>query len=470
MKLFFFVMAFAISLNTQAQTLRERLGGFSAGAHQGGVYNFTPNTLKRFKIAKKQGVDIIELDLRETRDGHVVVFHNETLNSSTTCKGRIVDHTLSELKKCSFELNREKIPSFDEVLEWANGEIVINAEFKTREVIAPALELLKRHNAYEWVFFQTKADPERYYRARAIDKNAYLLFAPKDEADLEWALDLDDDRLLVIELHKNLRRADVIGRIHAAGKLALEDSWRYVWHKEVLEAACKKVFTLGIDIAITNNPKSCAKQREQFEQAYVTGGLGFRPGKNFHEVVPGEFYRSAQLTGKEFEAAIKDHGIKTIINLRGEKPGSDWFENEVAAAEKHGVQLVSIGMRASRIPHRQDLIKLLDVYANAPRPILVHCQGGADRTGEATAIYAMEYMGWSRKRALKMLTLKYYHFRVFTPAKSYFIRNVYNGETWARTEYDPCAADYKYYDKSKLCRGNQNFTQSLVTKSFEKSF
>lgn len=254
------VMVLLAGFPVLAQDIRERLRGVSAGAHQGGVFHLNPNTIKRFKRAERDGVQIMELDLRLTKDGEVVVFHDAKMNLLTNCKGPLEDKTLQEVRACKFKLNREKIPTFREVLGWANGRLVINAEFKTREVAIPAVRLVRELGALEWVFFQTKSDPDRYWLARNFDSRVALLYVPKTEEDLNWAISLNDDRLIVIELHENLRRPEIIEAIHEAGKLALEDSWRYVWHQELLEAACLKVFDLGIDIAISNNPRSCAKQ------------------------------------------------------------------------------------------------------------------------------------------------------------------------------------------------------------------
>lgn len=174
---------------------------------------------------------------------------------------------------------------------------------------------------------------------------------------------------------------------------------------------------------------------------------------NFYEVDPGKFYRSAQLTGEEFQKAIDHFGIRTIVNLRGASNAS-WYQEERAVAQKNGVELFDISMSATRLPHREDLIALLDVLRDAERPILIHCKAGADRTGEAAAIYQMLYMGKSVNKAKKMLSPKYLHLKMFTPAKDYFIENLWAGEVWAREIYDPCTdgRTYKYYDKSKNCK------------------
>ena len=176
--------------------------------------------------------------------------------------------------------------------------------------------------------------------------------------------------------------------------------------------------------------------------------FGCNPLKNFHEVDEGKFYRSAQLSGDEFEAAIQHLGIKTIINLRGESP-KQWYQDEIEVARRHNVKHISIRMSAKRLPHRQDLIKLLDAYRDAERPILIHCQAGADRTGEAAFLYQVLYQNKTEEEALKMQSPRYFHFEMKYPAKKYFTRDLWEGEEWARNFYDPCAQDYEHYDKSE---------------------
>jgi len=162
-------------------------------------------------------------------------------------------------------------------------------------------------------------------------------------------------------------------------------------------------------------------------------------------------YRSPQLTGQEFTEAIKRYGLKTIINLRGERPKKSWYIEEKKAVESAGIAHINIKMKPSRLPHRKDLLKLLDAFKSAKRPILIHCVAGADRAGEASALYQMIYMGKSREEALQMLTAKYHHNPQATPAKSYFIREVWQGEEWAYNKYDPCVQKYKYYKQDRYC-------------------
>lgn len=177
---------------------------------------------------------------------------------------------------------------------------------------------------------------------------------------------------------------------------------------------------------------------------------GCHVSRNFHEVDPARLYRSAQLNSAALEKAIVEHGIRTVINLRGARLSEDWYDDEVATCDRLGVQHYDLRMSAQRIPHREHLCQLLDLFATAERPILIHCQGGSDRTGLASAIYAIEYMGMTKDEALRQLSFSYFHVSALAPSKHYFLE-IYGGQDWAYEVYDPCAQGYDYYEATRYC-------------------
>lgn len=169
----------------------------------------------------------------------------------------------------------------------------------------------------------------------------------------------------------------------------------------------------------------------------------FRPAENFHVVDEGKFYRMAQPTPDELDEMVKKYGIKTVVNLRGEQKGEWWYDDEASALQKLGVNMVNIGFSTEHMQFKDDWVKYADTLANAERPILVHCRSGADRTSEATAVYAIEFMGKSREQAIEdHMGLRYLHVPFFQPAKKQFIRN-YEGMEWLKTAYDPCGKAFR---------------------------
>ena len=188
---------------------------------------------------------------------------------------------------------------------------------------------------------------------------------------------------------------------------------------------------------------------------WTYGASTFRPAKNFHEVDPGRFYRSAQLTGAEFEDVAATHHVKTVINLRGSQPGEPWYDEEAKTLERLGVKLINLGFASGETQSPELWQQYLDALKTAERPILVHCRSGADRTGEASAIYAYDYMKADRESALQQLSFRYLHVGAFKPAKRAFVRE-YRGPNWLAKYYNPCSRALRLYARDGMCLPEAN--------------
>jgi hypothetical protein len=243
--------------------LRERLDGPRVGAHAGGIWRIAPDTLTRFAAAYDAGADVIGIDLRLSRDGVPVVYHDETLDLRTWCDGPVNGKTLVELKTCRFKLSRERIPTLEEVLQWSAGKAIVDAEPKAIDAIEPAIALVRQYDAYDWLYLQSKSDPERYARARAANPRVALSFRVETEAQLQWAIDRHDHRLLILELGPAMWRRAIIERVRAAGKIPLVNAFRHGRLGELFGAQCDWAYAQGIGIAVSDRPGSCAAQRDR---------------------------------------------------------------------------------------------------------------------------------------------------------------------------------------------------------------
>lgn len=86
-------------------------------AHRGGIAPDHPeNTLSAFHRAVASGADVLEIDLRGTKDGAIVVVHDATLERTTNGHGRVSEHTLAQLKALDAG-NGQQIPTYQEVLQ-----------------------------------------------------------------------------------------------------------------------------------------------------------------------------------------------------------------------------------------------------------------------------------------------------------------------------------------------------------------
>src|SRR5512147_1736179 len=103
-------------------------------AHRGASAHAPENTLAAFELALSQGADAIELDVKLSSDGQVVVIHDPTVDRTTGAKGRVKDMTLADMRTLDagsfFSQNfvNEKIPTLEEVFETMGKRLFINVE------------------------------------------------------------------------------------------------------------------------------------------------------------------------------------------------------------------------------------------------------------------------------------------------------------------------------------------------------
>ena len=145
----------------------------------------------------------------------------------------------------------------------------------------------------------------------------------------------------------------------------------------------------------------------------LAGYLGYQQYVgNFHTVVAGEVYRSGQLTPQALEQVQGEYGIRSILNLRGAYPGEDWYDAEVAEAARLGIAHVDFPMNASVEVGPDKARQLIALMRDMPKPMLVHCRRGSDRTGLAMSLYMAAIGGADEAVAEGQLSLWYGHFAI----------------------------------------------------------
>jgi len=120
---------------------------------------------------------------------------------------------------------------------------------------------------------------------------------------------------------------------------------------------------------------------------------------NFHWIEAGQAARSSQAYAGFLGPFLEARGIRTLVNLRGPNPDWRWWHSERRVCAGLGIEHVDAMLSSKRLPTRKMLLKLLDTYDRAPRPILVKCSGGQDRTSFAAALYILHTGGWSARDA-----------------------------------------------------------------------
>jgi protein tyrosine/serine phosphatase len=130
---------------------------------------------------------------------------------------------------------------------------------------------------------------------------------------------------------------------------------------------------------------------------------------NFHPITPGEAYRSAQLDRDELEDYLARFNIRSVLNLRGKKEGRPWYEEETAVCRDLGVRHYGLRLSAEKAPDPKEIEELLRIFRSAPRPVLIHCKAGADRSGLAAALWKVVNDGTSKSVARRQLSIRYGH-------------------------------------------------------------
>jgi len=156
-------------------------------AHRGASAYYPENTMPAFKGALAMNAEIIELDVMMSKDGVPVVFHDVTLYSHTNGKGLVKDYTLAQLKELDAgswfreEFAGEQIPTLEEVLDFAAGQVALNIEIKTEAVtgnieggiVEKSLQLIKEYGMEDHVMFSS-FDYLALEQLRRLDKEVSI--------------------------------------------------------------------------------------------------------------------------------------------------------------------------------------------------------------------------------------------------------------------------------------------------------
>lgn len=130
-------------------------------------YTFAPeNSLAALENAIFFGADIIETDVRLTKDGKVVIIHDATVNRTTTGTGEVCDMTLDELKRLRLKTNEgntttHTIPTLEEFIQAANGRVYLYldkagidlAEHEQGHLVKVILDILRKQGALDRAIF-----------------------------------------------------------------------------------------------------------------------------------------------------------------------------------------------------------------------------------------------------------------------------------------------------------------------------
>ncbi len=164
-------------------------------AHRGDWRNFPENSIEAIESAVKMGVDIVEIDIQRTKDGHLILMHDKTLDRTTTGKGRIEDWTLDSIKTlklkngCAIKTKHD-VPTLEEALLYAKGKIMINLD-KADRYFDEVYILLEKTGTAHQIIMKGRKSPEEVKKqfGKYLDKVIYMPVVDLDDSQANLKTD-----------------------------------------------------------------------------------------------------------------------------------------------------------------------------------------------------------------------------------------------------------------------------------------
>lgn len=231
------------------------------------THNVYPeNSLEAIRKSIEIGVDIIEIDVKVSKDGIPFLMHDRTMNRTTTGKGDPEELTWEELQQF-FIVNKGertslKIPTLEDALELADGKILVDLDLKT-DRIKEVMEIVKRTDTKEIVFF-FDSDYDVLSRVQAADKEFMIMPRAYSTAQADSAITVFDPPVVHIDF--SFYNADCVQLI--------KNSSARVWINALGECdadiragktkrALKKILSYGANVIQTDEPELLLKALEK---------------------------------------------------------------------------------------------------------------------------------------------------------------------------------------------------------------
>lgn len=126
-----------------------------------GDWRYAPeNSLEAVQRCIDLGVDIVEIDVRLTKDGHLIAMHDLTVDRTTNGRGKVENMTLKEIKKlrlknaCGINGSQFQVPTLEEIMRLAKDKIMINLDKTEGETVYECYKILKKTGTVDHAIFK----------------------------------------------------------------------------------------------------------------------------------------------------------------------------------------------------------------------------------------------------------------------------------------------------------------------------
>jgi len=128
---------------------------------------------------------------------------------------------------------------------------------------------------------------------------------------------------------------------------------------------------------------------------------------NFGVVQPERIFRSGQMPAKTLAQTIHEHGIKTVLNLRGVNETNSWYRDERDTTTHLGATQIDVNMSSCQWLSRDELKTLIRTLETCDYPLLIHCQWGSERTALISAFSELLRPGSTLEEARSQFTIRH---------------------------------------------------------------
>lgn len=173
-------------------------------AHRATNPNYPENSLAAIAESIRIGVDIVEIDIRKSKDGQLVIMHDKTIDRTTNGAGKVDDFTLAELKEFRLKLGNnitnEQIPTFEEVLQLTKGKMLLDVDFKLEgeAAVRQTFKLIETYGMENQILFFLYDYPETA-QYQKLNKDIKIMPRAYSRKDIRNIRKLEDISIIHID-------------------------------------------------------------------------------------------------------------------------------------------------------------------------------------------------------------------------------------------------------------------------------
>lgn len=230
-------------------------------AHRGAHQHYPENSIKALHEAIRIGVDIVEIDIRETKDGKLILMHDDTINRTTSGSGQISNINYKELTKYSLidhhgSNKNQRIPLLETILKIAKNKIILDLDHKAGSLNS-LIQIVNKYEMWDQVIF-FRDEINYFEKIKKQQDNPIMMLRVKKKKDFSSIKNNMDFPIIHIS-HGHLKNIKNVKNYIWINTLSFEDKMP----KFIRRFLLKRLIYKGVDIIQTDKPKWLLKYLRQ---------------------------------------------------------------------------------------------------------------------------------------------------------------------------------------------------------------